>query len=405
MEERKNIKIYKTIMLIIVVAMVTFIITSVAFYNNIKNMGESKNQILFSNDGQSKIISTINYLKRIIDDRYLGKVDEEKLNEGAIKGYIEALDDPYTEYFTKEEMEEFEIETTGNFVGIGIYMTKDVVNNTILVLAPIENSPAYEAGILPGDVISKVDGVSYTGDDMSIASSKIKGEEGTTVELEIIRDNDEVLNFTIKREKVKLNPIKTEVYDNNIGYISFTSFDEDCSKEFEEKYKELKEKNIDSLIIDLRNNGGGIVDEALNIADLIVDKGSTTLITVDKDEKETISKSKINPIIDVPIVVLVNENTASASEILAAALKDNGKATIVGKNTYGKGVIQQLITLSDGSGIKITTNEYYTPNKNKINEIGIKPDIEVNLPKDVENILLLDEEDDTQLKKAIEYLK
>lgn len=401
MEQHKNVKVYKTIMLIIVVVMVTFIFTSVMFYNN----SEENGKISISSDNQSKIATITRYLKNIIDDRYLGEIDEEKLTQGAIKGYIAAIDDPYTEYFTKEEMEEFEIETTGNFVGIGIYMTQDIVNNTILVLAPIENSPAYKAGILPGDIISKVDGVSYTGDEMSQVSSKIKGEEGTTVELEIIRNNDEVLNFTIKRENVKLNPIESKIYNNNIGYISFTSFDEDCSKEFKEKYKELKEKNIKSLIIDLRNNGGGIVDEALNIADLIVDKDSTTLITTDKNGKEKISKGKENPIIDIPIVVLVNENTASASEILAAALKDNEKATIIGKNTYGKGVIQQLITLADGSGIKITTNEYYTPNKERINQIGIKPDIEVDLPENVENILLIEESEDTQLKKAIEHLK
>ena len=401
MEQHKNVKVYKTIMLIIVVVMVTFIFTSVMFYNN----SEENGKISISSDNQSKIATITRYLKNIIDDRYLGEIDEEKLTQGAIKGYIAAIDDPYTEYFTKEEMEEFEIETTGNFVGIGIYMTQDIVNNTILVLAPIENSPAYKAGILPGDIISKVDGVSYTGDEMSQVSSKIKGEEGTTVELEIIRNNDEVLNFTIKRENVKLNPIESKIYNNNIGYISFTSFDEDCSKEFKEKYKELKEKNIKSLIIDLRNNGGGIVDEALNIADLIVDKDSTTLITTDKNGKEKISKGKENPIIDIPIVVLVNENTASASEILAAALKDNEKATIIGKNTYGKGVIQQLITLADGSGIKITINEYYTPNKERINQIGIKPDIEVDLPENVENILLIEESEDTQLKKAIEHLK
>ncbi len=403
MEESKKNNIYRAIMLTIVVVIVTFIISGVIFYNIIKD--EYGKGLFISNESDPKMTLTINYLRKIIDDRFIGEVNEDKLYEGAIKGYISALDDPYTEYFTKEEMEEFEIETTGNFVGIGIYMTQDTVNNTILIISPIEGSPAYNAGILPGDIISKVDGVSYTGDQMSEVASKIKGEEGSTVELEIIRNTDQVLNFTVKRENVKINPIESKIYENKIGYISFSSFDEDCSKEFEEKYKELKEKNIEGLIIDLRNNGGGIVDEALGIADLIVDKDSTTLITADKNGEEEISKSKQDPIIDVPIVVLINENTASASEILTSALKDNKKATIIGEKSFGKGVIQKLITLSDGSGIKITTNEYYTPNRDKINKVGIEPDIKVSLPETVKNIMVVDEKDDTQLKKAIEFFK
>ena len=187
--------------------------------------------------------------------------------------------------------------------------------------------------------------------------------------------------------------------------IKFSSFDEETSKEFKTKYEELKSQGIKSLIIDLRNNGGGIVESALKIADYMTDKGSVLLYEVDKNGKETVKKSENDPIINMPIIVLTNENTASASEILAGALKDLGKAKIVGTKTYGKGVIQQILTLSDGSGLKITIEEYQTPNKNKINKIGITPDEEVELPEELQNSLEIEESKDTQLQKAIELLK
>ena len=199
--------------------------------------------------------------------------------------------------------------------------------------------------------------------------------------------------------------MKSEILENNIGYINIQAFDENCAKEFKDKYNELAKKNIKGLVIDLRNNGGGIVEEALTISDYILEKDDIILITKDRDGNEEIEKANKNPIVNVPIVVLTNESSASASEILAAALKDNGKAKIVGEKTFGKGVIQELITLSDGSGIKITIEEYFTPNKNKINEIGIKPDEEVFLPEDVISSYKIDRKDDTQLQKAIEILK
>ena len=209
----------------------------------------------------------------------------------------------------------------------------------------------------------------------------------------------------MKREKIKTNPVTAKKLDNNIGYISFSSFDEGTAEDFEQKFKELSSQNITSLIIDLRNNGGGIVDEAIEIANCIADKDSTLLITVDKNKNEEITKSTKDPIIKMPIVILVNENTASASEILSGALKDLNKATIVGKKTYGKGVIQQFLTLSDGSGLKITSNEYFTPNRTTINKVGIEPNEVVELPENVKNVLSVEQKDDTQLQKAIEILK
>ena len=298
-------------------------------------------------------------------------------------------------------MKDYLEDTKGNFVGIGIYMVKDESTNKIKVLAPIKNSPAEKAGILPGDLIIAVDGTEYSADDMTVASNNIKGEEGSSVKLSILRGTQSI-EFEVKREKIIVNPVEGKVIENNIGYIEFTSFDENTANDFKTKFEELKKQKIKSLIIDLRNNGGGIVDEALKIADYIADKGSILLYEVDKNNNEKVEKSENNPIIEMPVIILTNENTASSSEILAGALKDLGKAKIVGTKTYGKGVIQQLLTLPNGSGVKITSEEYLTPNKTKINKIGIEPDEKVELPEESKNKLVIEEKEDTQLQKAIE---
>ena len=301
-------------------------------------------------------------------------------------------------------MADYMADTTGNFVGIGIYMVQNTEVNKIMVLAPIKGSPAEKAGILPGDYIISVDGVSYTGEEMTKASNEIKGEEGSTVKIQILR-GEETLDFELKRENIKVNPVEGEVLEGNIGYIEFSSFDEGTADEFKAKFEELQAKGITSLIIDLRNNGGGIVDEALEIANYILDKDSVILYEVNKNNEETEEKTTDDPIINMPIVVLTNGNTASSSEILAGALKDHNKAKIVGTKTYGKGVIQQLLTLPDGSGLKITAEKYLTPNRTEINKIGIEPDETVELPETVTNILNIEKDQDTQLQKAIEILK
>ena len=400
-KERKN-KIYKIIMIVAIAVFITFMVTSISLYTYFVNNPIS---ITSKSSSSSKdIAGTLQKYKEIIDKYYLGDVDEEKLKEGAIKCYIEGLVDPYTEYISADEMEDYLSDTMGNFVGIGIYMVKNTEKGKIQVLAPIKGSPAEKAGIQAGDLILTVDGVDYSADEMTIASNKIKGEEGTTVTIEVLRGT-ETKKYELKREKVKVNQVEGKVLSNNIGYINFTSFDETTADDFKAKFEELNKQGIKSLIIDLRNNGGGIVDQALQIADYVADKDSVLLYEVDKNNKETVKKAKTDPIINMPIIILTNENTASASEILAGALKDLGKAQTVGTTTYGKGVIQQILKLSDGSGLKVTIEEYQTPNRNKIHKIGIAPDEEVKLPDSVTNVLNVTESEDTQLQKAIEMLK
>ena len=405
MEEKKRYKVYKIIMLIVLVAFITFMITSIGLYQYFVKGDNLNKHLLLSASSESKdIANSLDTYKAILDKYYLGEINEEDLKEGAIRGYIEGVGDKYTEYISKEEMQEYMEDTKGNFVGIGIYMIQDKKTDKIMIVAPIKNSPAEKAGVQAGDLILAVDGQECTANDMNTISSKIKGEAGTTVKLKLQRGN-ETLELEIKRESVTVNPVESKMLESNIGYIKFTSFDENTSEDFKKNFENLQKQGAKSLIIDLRNNGGGIVDEALKIADYIAEKDSVLLYEVDKENKEVVKKSENAPIINMPIILLTNENTASSSEILAGALKDLGKAKIVGTKTYGKGVIQEILTLPDGSGIKITTEKYLTPNKTEINKVGIEPDEKVELPEDLENVLEIEEKDDTQLQKAIQMLK
>ena len=402
MENRNTQRIYKMIMLVLIVIIVTSLVTAFTTYQYLSNNGISYSKV--NTTSLEGLEYTLSQFRSELEKKYIGEINDEELIEGAVKGYVDALGDPYTTYYTKKEMKTIMEETNGNFVGIGVYMTKDLEKNAILIIKPIENSPAEKAGILPGDLITKVDDVEYTGDKLEEASNKIRGEEGTKVKLEIYR-NGETKTFELTRTKVVVSHVTTKVLNNNIGYIAISDFEGECASEFETKYKQLEKQGIKKLIIDIRNNGGGIVDEALKIANMLVDKDSTLLITKDKSDKEEVTKATEKPIINIPTVVLVNEYSASASEILAGALKDNGKATLVGTKTYGKGIIQELHQLSDGSGLKITVSEYYTPNHNAIHKIGITPDVEIDLSENVKQQTTIQEKDDNQLQKAIEILK
>ena len=399
MEENKGQKIYRSIMLVIITALITALVTTIVIYKRIDN--KTNIDTIVASKDNSGLELTLSRIRTILDNTYIGTLDDKSMLEGAIKGYVAGVGDQYTEYYTKEEMQSKLEEVTGNYVGIGIYMLVDSSSGTILVTEPMEGSPAEKAGIKTGDFIVNVEGEDVTAENVSKMSDKIKGEEGTKVKIKV-RRGEETIDFEIERKKIVISHIKARVLENNIGYIDIKDFDGGTAEEFKTKYDELSKKGIKSLIIDIRSNGGGIVDESLNILDMLLEKDTTLLITVNKKQEEEVTKAKKKQEIDIPVIVLTNQYSASASEILAGALKDNGRAKIVGTKTYGKGVIQTLRTLTDGSGLKTTTEEYYTPNRNKINKIGIEPDYEVNLPDDISE---LTDENDTQLKKAIELLK
>ena len=403
----KRQNVYKIIMLVILTATITFMLTTMVMYNKFSNVYSnnysSTNEEYTSTE--MSLVKTLESFKTMLEQKYIGEIDEEKMIDGAIKGYVEGIGDPYTTYLTKDEMKEFTEETNSEYVGIGVYLTNNKADNTILVVGIMKSAPALDAGMQAGDVIEKVNDIAYTGDQLDDAIKILKGEEGTNVKVTVLRDGKEI-DLTITRKKITVEHVASQMLENNIAYIQVDSFDSGVAKAFEQQITELKNGGAKGIIIDLRSNGGGIVDEATGIADLFLKKNETILITKGKEDKEEVTISKNDPIIqDIPVVVLVNEGTASASEILAGALKDKyPSTTIVGKRTYGKGVIQTLYNLSDGSGLKVTTEEYYTPNHNKINKEGIKPDVEINLTKDADGYYETDIDKDAQILKAKEIL-
>ena len=398
MENNKANKVYKVVMLILITAIVTFMITSIGMYNYFVKTNQGRKAVVESIEKNGDDYSTLNaklqIVKDYLNDNYIGDLNLDKMIEGAIKGYVEGVGDDYTEYLSKDEYEELIVNVTGDFVGIGVYIYKDKDGN-LIVLAPMENSPSEEAGIEAGDRILAIDGENCNEMDINVASSKIKGEAGSTVELEIQRGT-ETLKKTVTRRTVEISDSASKILDGNIGYIVLSTFDTDCSKKIEKYMEEFQSKGINSVILDLRNNTGGVVEEAVKISELFIDKGNTVLRSYNKTEKETIIKSSSGKYKDINLVVLVNDYSASASEIVTAALKDNKAATIVGIRTYGKGVMQEIQPLFDGA-IKITIEEFKTPNGDKINKVGIKPDVEIEIDKD--------SNEDLQLQKAIEILK
>lgn len=398
MENNKANKVYKVVMLILITAIVTFMITTIGMYNYFMKTNQGRIAVVESieknGDDYSMLNAKLQIVKDYLNDNYIGELNLDQMIEGAIKGYVEGVGDDYTEYLSKDEYEELIVNVTGDFVGIGVYIYKDQDGN-LIVLAPMENSPSEEAGIEAGDRILAIDGENCNEMDINVASSKIKGEAGSTVELEIQRGT-ETLKKTVTRRTVEISDSASKILDGNIGYIVLSTFDTDCSKKIKKYMEEFQSKGINSVILDLRNNTGGVVEEAVKISELFIDKGNTVLRSYNKTEKETIIKSSSGKYKDINLVVLVNDYSASASEIVTAALKDNKAATIVGIKTYGKGVMQEIQPLFDGA-IKITIEEFKTPNGDKINKVGIKPDVEIEIDKD--------SNEDLQLQKAIEILK
>ena len=327
--------VFKTVMTIIATSIITFVITTTLLYSQ---GGKKDTETVIGDAAKSgKLSAKLSIIRNKIDSEYVGNINEDDLIEGAVKGYVSGLNDVYTEYLTVAEMTEFTEDTTGEYVGIGVYMTKDTANNQILIYSTIKDSPAQKVGLMTGDIIVSVDDEECNGDNYDTITSKIKGKEGTKVKIGIIREQKE-MTFEIERKKIEVQHITSEVLENDIGYIYISSFEGNVATQFEKAFNELKEKRIKSLIIDIRNNGGGIVTESLDIADMMTGKGENLLIELDKNGKEEIKKSKKDKQIDMPIVLLVNEYSASASEILAGILKENVEnATLIGNTTYGRG--------------------------------------------------------------------
>lgn len=345
-------------------------------------------------------------VRDLLKQYYYKDTNENEMLEGAISGMTQALNDPYTVYFTKEQMTQFNEKSQGSYVGIGVVVTMGE-DGILSVVEPFEDSPALKAGIIKGDKIVKVDDQDVTtirDEDMII--SMIKGKENTKVKITVYRpDEGKYIDFDVIRNKIKIVNIKSEVLENNIGYIRISMFDSEISKFFKEHLNELLKKNIKGLIIDVRDNPGGDYDQVAEIADRLVPEG---LIVYTEDKKGNKQEKKSDATeLDLPMVVLVNENSASASEVLSGALKDHNKAILVGTKTFGKGLVQAVVNLEDGSGLKVTIARYFTPSKVCIQDVGIEPNIKVEINEKYRgySVSQIPVEEDNQLQKAIEVLK
>lgn len=343
-------------------------------------------------------------IESVINNYYVGDVNSEKLQEGIYKGFVSGVGDVYTNYYTADEYASFMEKSSGVYAGIGIQMTIDNVDNTIMVTEVFAGSPAEEVGMLANDKIIKVSGQTVTGDDFSELPNMVKGEVGTTVAITVYRPSeDKSYDLTVERRNITTNSVASKMLDDQIGYIQIVQFEEITDKQFKTALEQLVAQDMKGLIVDVRNNPGGLLKVTQNIADELVPAG----VVVSTENK--VGKNEVyyadNTYLDIPLVVLVNGNSASASEVLAGAIKDTGRGKLVGETTYGKGVVQSIIPFSDGSALKITTAKYFTPSGVCIQGIGIEPDYEVSLPTELLTKSTITPEEDVQLQKAIEVVK
>ncbi len=341
-------------------------------------------------------------VKDQLDNYYDGKIDDNVLVEGAIKGMTSALNDPYTVFMNKQEYADFNAQTEGNYSGVGLQVQAD--NDNIVVVDIFEDSPSKKAGILPKDVIEKVDGKAVSGKELEAAVALMKGQEGTKVKLTLYRENKGEFEVELTRAKINLVTIKGEMIDSKVGYIQVSMFDENTAKNFKSKLDELKGKGMQVLIIDLRSNPGGLLNECVDMVSNFVEKDKVVVSTVDKYNYSKKYYSTGGDAMGMPLVVLTNEGTASASEIFSGAVRDYKLGTLVGKKTYGKGVVQTLLDTGDGTALKVTISKYYTPNGENINHTGIKPDVEVEYP-DTLRAAQYNRSTDPQFNKALEIAK
>lgn len=332
-------------------------------------------------------------LEQYIQEKYYVPVDETELMKGMYKGLFWGIGDPYSAYLSEEEYNNIMISTTGEYQGIGVTIAPDT-SGLINVVSPIDGSPADTAGIKTGDKIISVGGTVYDGSTIDQAVAAMRGKPGTKVDLVILRGNKE-LEFNITRANIVMKSVRSEVLDGNIGYIRISSFEEKTADDFKQQLRDMELKQVKGLVIDLRDNGGGLVDTSIDVADLLLDEGIVTYTEDRKGNKDYYkSESGKTPL---PYVVLINGGTASASEIITAAIKDHKAGQIVGTNSYGKGIIQSIEKLSNGDAVKLTIMQYFSPDGNVIHKIGIKPDVEVEAPAEGEA--------DIQLEKAVELLQ
>lgn len=358
------------------------------------------------NSKKGEIEKKIDVLARYIDECYLDDVDTEKLVDGIYQGFMAGLGDPYSEYYTEEDYKSLMEMTSGRYCGIGASVSQSYETGIITIVKPFEGGPANKAGILPGDVLYKVNDKEVTGEDLQEVVATMKGESGTKVTLEVVRDGEkDPLSFEVTREEIEVPSIEYKMLEDSIGYIAISGFEENTDEQFTKALAQLENQGMKGLIVDLRDNGGGLVDTVVNMLEHFLPKGKMIVYTKDKNGKGQEFKAQNEDELKVPMVVLMNGNSASASEIFAGAVQDYGIGTLVGTKSFGKGIVQNVIPMSDGTALKLTIAKYYTPNGRNIHKKGIEPDVEVELNDEAKKMITVPLEKDNQLQKAIGVVK
>lgn len=353
----------------------------------------------------SGVEAKLEEIQALMETYYLEEIDTEQVEDYLYKGAVAGLGDIYAAYYTEEEYQSLIDSTNGSYYGIGVEISQNMSTGIITISRIFEGSPAEEAGLLPGDVLYKIAGQEVTGEDLNKVVSLIKGEEYTTVSVEVARDGQSgYLEFEVERRTIEVPTVESEMLEDNIGYIAITSFDDVTTEQFMTALDTLESQGMEALIVDLRNNGGGLVSSVCAILDRLLPEG-LIVYTEDKYENREEEFSDAENYFDKPMAVLVNGNSASASEIFAGAIKDYGIGTLVGTTTYGKGIVQKIYPLSDGTAVKLTVSKYYTPNGNNIHGTGIEPDVTVELDEDLMYEVEVPKEEDNQLQAAIEALQ
>jgi len=351
-------------------------------------------------NGSSDTSGKLGTLRRLIDQTYMGDVEEEDLREGIYKGFISGLNDPYSVYYDEDETKALIETTEGEYDGIGAVLSKDIDTGIVTLVRIYEGSPAMEAGLMDNDILYKVEDFEVTGKDLSEVVTHIKGEKGTKVQLTVYRGDDrEEITVTAVRNTIQAQTVAYRMLDGGIGYIAVSEFDLVTYDQYKQALEDLESQGMKSLVVDLRSNPGGNYDTVCDILDLMLPEG-LIVYTKDKEGNQDERRSDDEHQFRLPLAVLMNGNSASASEIYAGAVQDYGIGTIVGTQSYGKGVVQQIFDLKDGTSVKLTIAEYFTPKGRNIHGEGITPDVAVEYEKNEEN-----PEADNQLEKAVEVLK
>lgn len=359
------------------------------------------------NDGvlsDSSHVQKLRYLEHLIQEDYLGEVDEEQLAEGLYAGLIYGLGDAYSRYYTAEEYEQENSSTMGSYVGIGVTMQKNQEGGVEIVEC-YEGGPGDQAGLKAGDIISAIDGTDITDLEVSQVVEMIRDEGREQAILTVHRQNEEkAIELTVQISDVELPSVFSEMLENQVGYIRISQFTDVTPGQYEEAFSSLEDQGMEKLVVDLRGNPGGLLTSVCSILNDILPQG-LIVYTEDKNGNRQEERSEGKTPLEIPLAVLVNENSASASEIFAGAVKDYGIGTIVGTTTYGKGVVQELKPLNDGSAVRLTISNYFTPKGNSINKVGIQPDVEVKLDPELLNKEEITHEEDNQLQEALKVLE